>query len=93
VVVLGVHTPETPGEAKAERVRQQVKANAIAYPVALDPKGRTWAVWGNRYWPSTYLIDKRGVVRYRWDGELNLGQVRGEKVMRRKIEELLAEKD
>lgn len=67
--------------------------NKIAYPVAVDTKGKTWQAWGNRYWPSVYLIDKRGVVRYRWDGELNFGKTKGEELMRTKIEELLAEKD
>jgi hypothetical protein len=32
-------------------------------------------------------------VRYRWDGELNGKDVKGEQIMRKKIEELLAEKD
>ncbi len=43
-------------------------------------------------WPSVYLIDKRGIVRYWWYGELNWQGSDGEKFMREKIEELLAEK-
>ena len=43
-------------------------------------------------WPSVYLIDKRGAVRYWWYGELNWQGSQGEKYMREKIEELLAEK-
>jgi hypothetical protein len=73
-------------------VRRKVKDHKIAYPVAVDGAARTWRAWGNRYWPGVYLIDKKGVVRYRWDGELNWKEIRGEKVMRRKIEALLAEK-
>jgi hypothetical protein len=92
VTVLGVHTPETAGEAKLERVRQKVKDNGIAYPVAVDNDTRVWRAWGNRYWPSVYLIDKKGEVRYRWDGELNWKDVKGEEIMRKKIDELLAEK-
>jgi hypothetical protein len=92
VTVLGIHTPETTGEAKIERVRQKVKDNNIAYPVAVDNKTRVWRTWGNRYWPSIYLIDKKGDVRYRWDGELNWKDVKGEATMRKKIDELLAEK-
>lgn len=61
------------------------------YPIALDAAGKTWEAWGNQYWPCVYLIDKKGVVRYRWDGELNWKDVKGEAAMRRKIEELLAE--
>ena len=38
-----------------------------------------------------YLIDRRGDVRYWWLGELRADEGRGEKLMRRRIEELLAE--
>jgi hypothetical protein len=74
------------------RVRQKVKDNGMAYPVAVDNGYRTWNAWGNRYWPSVYLVDKKGHVRYRWDGELKWMGTDGEAVMRKKIEELLAEK-
>jgi hypothetical protein len=42
-------------------------------------------------WPSVYLIDKKGHVRYWWYGELNWKGTEGEKFMREKIVELLAE--
>ena len=57
----------------------------------IDNDNRTWKDWGNRWWPSTYLIDRNGYVRYRWDGELNWKGTKGEAIMRKKIEELLAE--
>jgi hypothetical protein len=69
-----------------------VKANDMKYPIAVDRDGKTWNAWGNRYWPGVYLIDKNGDVRYRWDGELNWKETKGEQIMRKKIEELLAEK-
>jgi hypothetical protein len=65
----------------------------MAYPVAIDNDHKNWQAWGNRWWPSVYLIDKKGFVRYRWDGELNWKDVKGEEVMRKKIDELLAEKE
>jgi hypothetical protein len=91
--VIGVHTPETPGEADVDRVRRKAKDNGLTYPIAIDNDSKTWTAWGNRFWPSTYLVDKTGRVRYRWDGELKWQGTRGEEIMRRKIEELLAEKD
>jgi hypothetical protein len=66
----------------------------MAYPIAVDTKLKTWAAWDNRYWPGIYLVDKKGIVRYRWYGELNYkGSPKAEPVMREKIEELLAEKE
>jgi peroxiredoxin len=92
VTIIGVHTPESDGEKKIEAVRKKVKDNGMKYAVAVDSEGKTWAAWGNRWWPSIYLIDKKGSVRYRWDGELNWNKVKGEEVLRKKIKELLAEK-
>ncbi len=63
----------------------------MTYPVAVDNAWKTWGAWTNRYWPAVYLIDKNGDVRYRWYGELNWQETRGEEIMRKKIEELLAE--
>lgn len=63
----------------------------MRYPVAVDPDKKTWNAWANNMWPSVYLIDKRGHVRYWWYGELNWQGGDGEKFMRGKIEELLAE--
>ena len=63
----------------------------MTYPIAVDSEKKTWQAWKNRYWPAVYLIDKKGVVRHRWEGELNYQGAKGEAVMRKKIEELLAE--
>jgi hypothetical protein len=68
-----------------------VKENGMTYPIAVDSEKKTWQAWKNRYWPAVYLIDKKGFVRYRWEGELNYQGAKGEAVMRKKIEELLAE--
>src|SRR5262249_43350295 len=69
VTMIGFHTPETKDEADLERVRQKVKDAGLAYPIAVDNDGKNWKAWDNRWWPCTYLIDKKGNVRYRWDGE------------------------
>jgi hypothetical protein len=91
VAVLGIHTPETPEEAKIDQVRAKAKETGMTYPIAVDNAMQTWAVWGNRAWPGIYLVDKKGYVRYRWYGELNWKEIKGEELMRRKIEELVAE--
>lgn len=90
---MGVHTPETAGEANLSRVRRKVKENDIAYPIAVDGGRKTWRAYANEYWPSIYLVDKKGHIRYRWDGELNWEKnPDGDKIMRARIEELLSEK-
>ena len=91
VTIIGVHTPETARERKIENVRRSAAENGLKYPIVFDKDGAIWKAWDNRWWPTTYLIDKQGFVRYRWDGELNWKGVKGEAVMRKKIEQLLAE--
>jgi len=48
---------------------------------------------GARPWPSVYLIDKNGDVRYRRDGELDWKDAEGQEKVRKKIEDLLGEKE
>jgi methionine-R-sulfoxide reductase len=91
VVVVGVHTPETAGEKNVESVRNAFRQQGIEYPVAVDNKKENWTAWANNMWPSVYLIDKEGYVRYWWYGELNWQGAGGEKLFRTRIAELLAE--
>ncbi len=92
-MVIGVHTPETANEKKLDNVRKKVKTNGMKYPIAVDGSAKVWRAWDNQYWPSVYLIDKKGFVRYRWDGELNWKGTKGDAILRKKIKELLAEKE
>ena len=62
------------------------------FPVVVDNQRTNWNNWGAGIWPSVYLIDKRGYVRYWWYGELKWQGNDGEQVMRKCIEQLLAEK-
>jgi peroxiredoxin len=48
----------------------------IAYPLANDPTGRTWARWGVPYQPVTVLVDKQGRVAERFDGGTTGGTLR-----------------
>jgi len=86
-----VHTPETPWERKSANVTREIRRLGITYPVLLDPKSGNWRRWGQRFWPTVYLIDKHGRVRYRWDGELEWQNAGGEARMARLIDQLLKE--
>ena len=41
----------------------------IEYSIAQDNDGETWRAYNNRYWPTMYLIDKNGNIRYTHIGE------------------------
>ncbi|MGC1275721.1 MAG: redoxin domain-containing protein [Planctomycetaceae bacterium] len=91
VTILGVHSPETSAERDASHVREKLLRDGVTYPVALDSELKTWDAWTNRMWPSTYLIDKRGDIRFWWYGELQWQGAEGERLVRERIEQLLAE--
>jgi peroxiredoxin len=91
VTMIGVHTPETNRERDLKRLKRSIEERGLKFPVVVDQDGKTWKAWSNRWWPSIYLIDKKGFARYRWDGELNWKGAKGNAIMKKKIDELLAE--
>lgn len=74
LVVVGVHTPEFEFSADPAVVEAAVRSEGIPYPVLLDQGAATWREFANRYWPSRYLIDQRGYLRYEHFGEGAYGQ-------------------
>lgn len=64
LLVLGVHTPEFPFARDAMRVRGAVARLSIRYPVVMDNDYIIWGAFRNQTWPTKYLIDKNGFIRY-----------------------------
>lgn len=92
VTIIGIQTPETESERQLDKLQRNVIERKIEYPIAFDAASENWKAWGNNMWPSVYLIDKQGRVRNWWYGELNWEGAKGEEFLRKRIEELLAEK-
>jgi hypothetical protein len=67
--VIGVHYPEFSYEEKIENVQEATVRLGVAYPVAIDNDGKTWRAYEQRFWPTRYLIDKNGYIRYKHIGE------------------------
>lgn len=91
LTIVGIHTPETASERNPANVRRKVNEAGFRFPVLIDEDNKNWNAWGNSMWPSVYLIDKTGYIRYWWYGELNWQDAGGQKIMQKRIEELLAE--
>jgi peroxiredoxin len=72
-----------------DNVRQAVREADLTFPILIDQDKRNWDAWGNSMWPSVYLIDPQGDIRFWWYGELNWNGADGEKRLRQRIEELL----
>jgi thiol-disulfide isomerase/thioredoxin len=69
LVVIGNHFPEFKYEADLGNLQDAVSKLDIRYAVAQDNDGATWDAYHTRYWPTLYLIDKRGRLRYTHIGE------------------------
>ena len=63
LVIIANHAPEFSHERKLENVRRAVKKLGVEYPVCLDNDFANWKAYRNRYWPTRYLVDKKGVIR------------------------------
>ncbi len=90
-MVLGIHTPETVGEKDIERVKKKMADAGLTFPIAIDNKATMWRRYSNNYWPSVYLVDKQGIVRWGWQGELAWQGAFGEALMRSRIDDLIKE--
>ncbi len=69
LVIIGNHFPEFSFEGDLTNLQAAVAENGIEYAVAQDNDGATWEAYKNRYWPTLYLIDKNGHLRYTHIGE------------------------
>ena len=69
LVVIGNHFPEFSYEADLANLKDAIARDEIEYAVAQDNDGATWKAYKNHYWPTLYLIDKQGHIRYVHIGE------------------------
>lgn len=69
--MIGNHFPEFSYEADLEHLKKAVNLLDVPYAVAQDNDGDTWRAYDNHYWPTLYLIDKSGHIRYRHIGDGN----------------------
>jgi hypothetical protein len=74
LVVIGNHFPEFGYERDLGNLKQAVLDLNVTYPVVQDNDGLNWAAFKNQYWPTMYLIDKVGHIRYIHIGEGNYAE-------------------
>jgi thiol-disulfide isomerase/thioredoxin len=69
LTVVGVHSPEFDHERKIENVRREVTSLGIHYPVVTDNDYQTWRAYNVDAWPTIFLLDKKGRIRWMHVGE------------------------
>ena len=89
-MVIGVHTPEFEHERHKGRLQEKVKLYDLRHPIMIDNDFSYWNAAGSRYWPSFFLVDKKGVIRAIYMGQTDLNSDQAKKI-EATIESLLLE--
>lgn len=87
LTVIGVHTPEFTFAQYESNVERGIREFGLTYPIVVDSNREIWKAFANRYWPTKYLLDKDGYLRYAHFGEGGYGECE------QAIQELLHEID
>jgi hypothetical protein len=69
LTVIGVHSPEFFWERSRDSVVAAARKLGVGYPVVQDNDFAIWKRYAVRGWPTTFLVDRRGILRYRHIGE------------------------
>lgn len=69
LTIVGVHSPEFADEKKLENVRGEIAELEIHYPVVTDNDYATWRAYDVAAWPTIFVLDKSGRIRWTHVGE------------------------
>lgn len=69
LTIIGVHTPELDRERDTNQLQREVAELGIKYPVVTDQDYATWKAYGVEAWPTVFVLDKQGRVRWTHVGE------------------------
>lgn len=67
--MIGVHSPEFAYEKNAENVQNAIKDLNVPYAVAIDNDFKIWNAYRVWAWPSMFILDKQGAIRFSHVGE------------------------
>ena len=77
LTIVGVHTPETDSEYNIDNVRREVPSLGIKYAIVTDNDYKTWKAYGVEAWPTIFVLDKQGRIRWRHVGEGRYDETEG----------------
>lgn len=78
--VIGIHTPEFDREKEKDSVEKKIAEFMLHHPVMIDNDFAYWRALNNRFWPTYYLIDKKGKIRNVFIGETHAGDSRAVRI-------------
>ena len=60
LVIVSVHSPETPYEHDRTNLIASAKEQGVAWPIAVDNDFAIWNAYGVSAWPTQLIFDRRG---------------------------------
>lgn len=66
--MIGIHSPEFDQERDPDAVAEAMRTLGVTWPVLLDNDFKNWDAFGQKYWPTQYLV-KDGTIVYKHMGE------------------------
>jgi len=75
LVIIGVHAPEFKFAQDPGQITAAIADFRLPYPVLIDNEYETWQRFANRAWPTKYLVDDRGYIRLKRQGEGDYGAI------------------
>jgi len=69
LTIIGVHSPELDEERVLENVKRETASLGIRYSVVTDNDYATWRAYNVEAWPTFFLVDKHGRIRWTHVGE------------------------
>jgi hypothetical protein len=76
LVVIGVHAAKFAAEMVSENLRAAVQRLEVHHPVINDGEHQVWEAYAVRAWPTLMLVDPRGRVFAKHEGEFPLEPMR-----------------
>ncbi len=90
--IVGVHGPDPENSLEFATIEKKAKEQEKFFPTAVDSTDLTLKAWKVERVPTMFLIDKKGNLRYSWDGQLVYRRFRGDLIIGEKIDALMREK-
>lgn len=69
LLIIGAHAPEFKFARSHSQIEAAISEYQIQYPILLDNEYETWERFANKAWPTKYLIDPDGYIRFQRQGE------------------------
>ena len=88
--VIGIHSPEFEHDKIHANIIEKMKEFNVTNAVMVDNDMAFWRRMNNRFWPSYFIVDKKGQVRANFIGETHAGDPQAIKI-EKLIAKLLAE--